>query len=263
MQLPPRAATICPVTTKKCRVTGDFAMKIVVTRTVATLAAIVSLGASAPALAQYNAPPPYGAVLPPFEVVTIIRSMGFDPVSRPVLRGPVYVVQALDDVSIPVRVIVDARSGNVVRVTESPRTAYMGVAPDAGFGPRRLPPETVPPGAVYRPYDDDLAPPAAQAPPPPKPKVAVRTPLPRPAPPQSKAAVTPPAISGTAAVIPDPNKTPGKSIPAPVANKAATAVDPAITGSVGTTTPESKSASPEAKASQEKPTVMAPVAPLE
>jgi hypothetical protein len=235
-------------------------MKIVVTRTVATLAAIVSLGAATPALAQYRAPP-YGAVLPPYEVVTIIHSMGFEPVGRPVLRGPVYAIQALDDVSIPVRVIVDARSGNVVRVTESqPQTAYVGVAPDARFGPRRLPPETVPPGAVYRPYDDDPALPAVA---PPKPKVAARTPLPRPAPPQSKAAATPPAISGSAAVIPDPNKTPGKSIPAPVGNKSATAVDPTVTGSVGTATPEAKPASPEARTSQEKPTMMVPVAPLE
>jgi hypothetical protein len=239
-------------------------MTFVVTRTVATLAALVSLGAATPALAQYRAPPPpYSGTLPPYEVLTIIRSMGFDPVSRPVLRGPVYVIQALDDVSIPVRVIVDARSGNVVRVTESqPRTAYIGAAPDAGFGQRRLPPETVPPGAVYRPYDDDFAPPAAQAPPP-KPKVAARTPLPRPAPPQSKAAATPPAISGTAAVIPDSNKTPGKSIPAPVGNKSATAADPTVTGSVGTAMPATKPASPEAKASEEKPTVMVPVAPLE
>jgi hypothetical protein len=238
-------------------------MTFVVTRIVATLAAIVSLGAATPALAQYRAPPAYSGTLPPYEVLTIIRSMGFDPVGRPVLRGPVYVIQALDDVSIPVRVVVDARSGNVVRVTESrPQTAYMGVAPEAGFGPRRLPPETVPPGAVYHPYEDDLAPPAAQAPLPPRPKVAARTPLPRPAPPQSKASVTPPAISGTAAVIPDPNKTPGKSIPAPVGNKSATAADPTVTGSVGPT-PESKPASPEAKASQEKPTVMVPVAPLE
>ena len=232
-------------------------MKIVVTRTVATLAAIVSLGVASPALAQYNAPPPpYSAVLPPFEVMTIIRSMGFDPVSRPVLRGPVYVVNAVDDESIPVRVLVDARRGHVVRVTESPpRTAYVGRPPEAGFGPRRAPPETVPPGVVYRPYDDDLPLPAAQAPAPPKPKVAARTPLPRPAPPQSKAAATPPPVSGTAIVVPDAEKTPGKSIPAPVGNKSATAADVTVTGSTG--------AAPEAAAPELKPTVIVPVAPLE
>ena len=57
--------------------------------------------------------------MPPYEVLTIVRSMGFDPMSRPVLRGPVYVVRALDDDDIPVRVAIDARSGQVVRVTES------------------------------------------------------------------------------------------------------------------------------------------------
>jgi len=141
----------------------------------------------------------------------------------------------------------------------------MGPPPDAGFGPRRSPPETVPPGAVYRPYGDDLAPPAAQAPPPPKPKVAARMPLPRPAPPQSRAAVTSPPASGIAVVLPDPNKTPGKSIPAPVGNKSATASDVSVTGSTGPAAPEAKPATPDAnaKAPDPKPVVVPPVAPLE
>src|SRR5262245_37774345 len=106
------------------------------------------------AQAQYR-PVPYGATLPPFEVVTIIRSMGFNPMGKPMLRGPVYAIQALDDDGIPVRVLVDAYRGNVVRVTESrPGSVYAGLPPEAGFGPRRSPPETVPPGAVYRPYEE-------------------------------------------------------------------------------------------------------------
>jgi hypothetical protein len=239
-------------------------MKIVVTGFAAALTAAISLGAVAPVHAQYQ-PPPYRAVLPPFEVMTIIRSMGFDPISRPVLRGPVYAVNALDDGDIPVRVLVDARSGNVVRVTENgPGRAYAGTWPGARYEARRLPPESVPPGMVDRPDDEDMVPPAAHAPPPPpKPKVAARTPLPRPAPPQSKAAATPPPVSGTATIIPDPGNTPGKSIPAPVA-KSATATD--VTGSTDAASPPASDAKPstaDPKQLELKPTVMVPVAPLE
>jgi hypothetical protein len=239
-------------------------MKIVVTGFAAALTAMTSLGAVAPAYAQYQ-PPPNRAVLPPFEVITIIRSMGFDPTSRPVLRGPVYAVSAVDDADIPVRVLVDARSGNVVRVTESgPGRADAGGWPGASEA-RRLPPESVPPGMVYRPDDEDMAPPPAHVlPPPPKRKVATRTPLPRPAPPQSKAAATPPPVSGTATAIPDPGNTPGKSIPAPVANKSATATD--VTGSTGAVSPpapEAKPSTTEPKAPELKPTVIVPAQSLE
>jgi len=244
----------------------------------------VWLGAATPALAQYRPPPPppygappgpYGAVLPPYEVITIIRSMGFDPVSRPLLRGPVYVVRALDEVSTPVRVLVDARRGNVVRVVENRAGVYAGIyagvgrPPEADFGLRRPPPQTVPPGAVYPPYEDEPmppVPPAAQIPPPPRPKVAARTPLPKPAP-QTRPAAPPPAV----ATIPDPSKTPGKSIPAPVANKSATANnnnaatdknDVAVTGSTATG-PVQASKPADSKPSEFAPTVMVPVAPLE
>ena len=240
-------------------------MKHILTGFAAALTAFVSLGAASPAAAQYQAPT-YGAALPPFEVMTIIRSMGFDPISRPVLRGPVYVVQALDDEGISVRVLVDAQRGNVIRVTESrPASVYAGLPPEAGFGPRRSPPETVPPGAVYRPYEETPAPQAAHAPSPPRPKVATRTPLPRPAPPHSKAGATPPPVAGATAAIPDANKTPGKSIPAPVANKSATTADPIVTGSTAAPHEQSKSESTNTAATPDvKSTVtVPPVAPLE
>ena len=163
-------------------------MKHVLTGFAAALAAFVSLGAASPAAAQYQAPP-YGAALPPFEVMTIIRSMGFDPISRPVLRGPVYVVQALDDEGISVRVLVDAQRGNVVRVTESRpdirlcRFAARARIRASAISTRNraarcgLSSLRRKPSAASRKC-------AIAA----RPKVATRTPLPRPAPPQSRAA---------------------------------------------------------------------------
>ena len=196
-------------------------------KVIATLAAVTLLGAAAPAFAQYDRAPPPGAatgmaILPPYEMLTIVRSMGFDPIARPVLRGPVYVIRALDEDDIPVRVAIDARSGNVVRVTEGGPGGGQG----GRFGEYGLPPESVPPGAVYpapRAAMTSLpAPPHEAARPlPPRPRLAARTPMPRPAPPASKAATASPTPPPGAAAMADPKATPGKSVPAPVAGKPA------------------------------------------
>ena len=104
-------------------------MKFLVTMT--ALAASFGTVASAQTYVVRNAPavaeraPLYrvsdmsGPALPPYEVVTIVRSMGFDPASRPVLRGPVWVVRAFDNQNVLVRVAVDARTGRVVNVAEA------------------------------------------------------------------------------------------------------------------------------------------------
>jgi len=55
-------------------------------------------------------------VLPPYEIVTIIRSAGLDPLSRPFLRGPNYVMRAFDHDYQEVRVVVDARRGDIIRI---------------------------------------------------------------------------------------------------------------------------------------------------
>jgi hypothetical protein len=192
---------------------------------IAAISAVILLGAATPALAQYAAAPPgplppyappqyaaapaAGVVLPPYEMMKITRSMGFDPISRPVLRGSVYVIRALDEEGIAVRVAIDARSGNVLRVTESRPYARGGWRDEDTY---MMPPETVPPGVAYPPPGDV----ERQSPSPLPPKVAMRTPLPRPAPPQTKPAK--PAL----AALPDPKAIPGKSVPAPVANHAST-----------------------------------------
>jgi hypothetical protein len=59
----------------------------------------------------------FGAeVLPPYEVVTIVRSAGLDPLTRPFLRGRDYVIRAIDRHGREVRVVVDARRGEIMRV---------------------------------------------------------------------------------------------------------------------------------------------------
>jgi hypothetical protein len=90
------------------------------------------------------------AALPPYEVVTIVRSMGFDPASRPVLRGPVWVVRAFDDQDMLVRVAVDARTGRVVNVAAARRGAIYGGPRDArdDADAYPVPPASVPGGRV-------------------------------------------------------------------------------------------------------------------
>src|SRR5436853_3943614 len=57
----------------------------------------------------------YGG-LPPYEIVTIVRSAGLDPIDQPVRRGPNYVLHAIGQDDQEVRVIVSARRGEIVRI---------------------------------------------------------------------------------------------------------------------------------------------------
>jgi hypothetical protein len=74
-------------------------------------------------------PAPAGAqgapgVLPPYEIVTILRSTGMTPVGRPVRRGPTYVLRAIDAAGEEVRVVVDARNGQIVSVRSVDSAAF-------------------------------------------------------------------------------------------------------------------------------------------
>ena len=75
----------------------------------------ISLACAEPAAAQLLAYPPAGN-MPPHEVVTLVRSTGLEPVSRPVRRGPAYVLHAVNPAGREVRVIVDARLRRIARV---------------------------------------------------------------------------------------------------------------------------------------------------
>ncbi|MFL6823479.1 MAG: hypothetical protein ACJ8FA_13000 [Xanthobacteraceae bacterium] len=160
----------------------------------ASVAAFALLAAQ-PGLAQV-VPPPYpgtmypgDGALPPYEIVTIVRSTGLDPIGRPVRQGPAYALRAVDPAGEEVRVIVNAYMGRIVKVIplSEPRYAMPLMRPPFGRPPRPM--AMVPDGEF-----DDFAPtgrgagalpagpaasaphgPAAQAGPPlprPRPKVA-------------------------------------------------------------------------------------------
>jgi hypothetical protein len=79
------------------------------------LAPVIVVGAAlVPASAQPLRPEVAG--LPPFEIVAILRSAGFEPVARPVRGAGVFFVRAIDPYDDDVRLTVDARSGRIVAV---------------------------------------------------------------------------------------------------------------------------------------------------
>ena len=86
-------------------------------QTSAICAGLVAIGLACaePAAAQLLAYPPDGN-MPAYEVVTLVRSTGLEPVSRPVRRGPAYVLHAVNPSGREVRVIVDARLRRIARV---------------------------------------------------------------------------------------------------------------------------------------------------
>jgi hypothetical protein len=94
------------------------AVRRVVMRTIvfgAALAAVILIAPSPGSAAERNAKP--AGVLPPFEILTVVRSAGLNPVGRPTRRGPNYMLRAVDEFGQDVRVVVDGRMGEVISVT--------------------------------------------------------------------------------------------------------------------------------------------------
>ncbi len=105
----------------------------------------------APAAAQLVPIDPrgYEAGLPPYQVMTIVRTTGLTPVSRPIRRGPNYVVIATDRSGGHVRVVVDAYYGEIRRINPlmRPYPNAWAAAP-----PYNRPPGLIPiPGPGYVP----------------------------------------------------------------------------------------------------------------
>jgi hypothetical protein len=145
----------------------------------AIFATVVAMALAAPSLALAQGGP---GLLPPYEVLTILRSTGLDPIGQPARRGGQYVLRAVDTDGTHVRVVVDARMGEILSVTPvvvGPRPSgpvvrrYEPEAPDGYVPPAprvyREPPSVYddePPRRIYRPgppgaYDD--APPAIES----------------------------------------------------------------------------------------------------
>lgn len=116
------------------------------------LAALAALALTAPAAAEPMRMAQAGApdLLPPYEVITIVRSTGFDPLGKPIRRGPNYVLRAVDEYDREVDVVVGAHSGEVISVRPvNAATARLPASPPRGavtMGPyERMPPDYVPP----------------------------------------------------------------------------------------------------------------------
>jgi len=184
----------------------DDVVKRVVTFTIAAVGMFVIAGpvAAEPLRLAQNA-----RLLPAYEIKTIVRSVGLDPIGPAMRRGRNYVMRAIDDAGREVRVVVDARYGEVISV------APVMVPPP--YGPRpgiaRVPPPDYdgPPPIYGVPsiYEDE---------PPPRPPRVVnrlpsaalikprRPPLPRPRPAEA-------SLAATTATTPTP-------VPAPAAKAA-------------------------------------------
>lgn len=92
---------------------------------IAVLAASLSLVAAGSFKREAKGEPITEAdALPGYEVVASVRSMGLNPVSEPTRRGPYYVLQALDARGMNMRVVADARSGDILSVARVPNALY-------------------------------------------------------------------------------------------------------------------------------------------
>jgi hypothetical protein len=124
------------------------------------------------------------AEVPPYEVYRILRARGLTPVSRPVLVGHDYVVQATDRQGDLKRVVVDAEFGDILRIVSLNRPPPPSAPPAWARPPRSLDLDddevgTIPPDAI----------------PQPKPRTAAVTPLPRPR----------PALAAPSPIVPKPD----------------------------------------------------------
>lgn len=201
----------------------------------ATLAfADAAPGAAEPAPAE---PAPVARALSGSDILANLRQIGLNPIGEPVLRGPYYVMHAFDPRGIEMRVVVDARFGDILSVLPA-RPLNAVYAPQYERAPRiiHVPPrgehggdavqdEPLPPASV----DDDENPAVPQRPEQkemPKSRKGAQAPVPRRAvlgaPPAADASATPinpadrfaaPAGNGEQLPPPLPPSVPPKTTP--------------------------------------------------
>jgi hypothetical protein len=155
------------------------------------------IGSASSAEPVPSAPAATPGALPPEQITTIVRSSGLHPLGPATARGPTYVVRAADRRAEIVRVVVDARSGEILSVIPVVEGGQRGIG---ASGP---PPPYRPGTRIAHPGADAVDP---GAPPPPaarSPREIAATPggppLPRPRPiAPSAVPVTPAAPDETA-----------------------------------------------------------------
>lgn len=175
-------------------------------------AALALLLLAGPAAAQGYEP----GVLPPHEIITMVSSTQFEPIGRPMRRGPNYLLRALDQYDREVTLTVNARSGQIIAVTPTQTASRMppSAPPGGSMGEwQRMPPGYMPPPG-YRPGapivdedDDELPPRPSMRPPAPVPGALPRAgqpsaPVASAAPPDDDDDVQPRQGAAGASVIP-------------------------------------------------------------
>lgn len=192
-----------------------------------------------PPLARRYAPGAYvAALLPPDEIAAIVRDQGFAPLGYPRPRGAYYTFGAVDPNGDDGRLIVDGRSGRIVRFVPADQIGAIDEEPEAiydsarrapayiGGGPPR-PPRSIP-HVVHRSTATPLprpAPAVIAAPPPALAREPVQT-IERPATGQTTTG-TAVAKQDTAAVQAAPVAPPEPTPAGPPASRADDAVPPA------------------------------------
>ncbi|HRJ70458.1 MAG TPA: hypothetical protein PK812_12725, partial [Beijerinckiaceae bacterium] len=88
--------------------------------------ALALAGLGAPAQAQYFFGPP---VLPQRAVIEVLRDEGFRRISPPILNRDVYFLDAVDPYGTPVRLIVSAYNGDIIKAHLRPRGAWQEADP--------------------------------------------------------------------------------------------------------------------------------------
>jgi hypothetical protein len=170
--------------------------------------------------------PSYGPrLLPAIEVYTIVRENGFSPLGIPRQRGLVYTIAVIDRGGDDGRLVIDARTGRIIRFMPAYRMGDNGYNDD--------------PAVIYAPSRPPVS--AVRGPPRPPlaiPRVASRTPstpTPKPSPhavgepkPAAPVAATPaPApVQQSAAAQPAPAAAPPAAAPAPVEAKPPVQIQP-------------------------------------
>jgi hypothetical protein len=167
----------------------------------------------------------YGPMLlPPTEVYAILRDNGFSPLGIPRQRGLVYVIAVIDRGGDDGRLVIDARTGRIIRFAPAWRMGNNFYGGYDAYDPPGLPP---PAGMVRgEPRPPESAPPrlASRTPP---------VPLPKPPPPhageikpQAAKPVPAPAPTQQSAAVKPADAPPSAAAPAPVEARPAPQIQP-------------------------------------
>ena len=161
--------------------------------------------------------PGYGPrLLPPHEVYTVLRESGFSPLGIPVRRGFVYTISAIDRGGDDGRLVIDARTGRILRFLPAHRMGDHFDDALTNYGPPGPPP---PAGAIRGEPQPQRA----------APKVASRTPtvpVPKPRAGETRPlAATTPAVQPAQPAAAQPKQQSAAAVPAKPA-------DPQTTGQI-------------------------------